>query len=119
MRRVFLGSGVSCFAGLASGIAFRNSGWDVKVMERASRVEPVGAALSLWSNACAAMANLGVLPEVEAASAPIRALFLASRSGTPLLSKPVAQPALMCMRLSHFPAIEVDYSMACCWSVAF
>ena len=76
-RAIIVGGGI---AGLASGIAFANAGWEVTVLERAPRIEPMGAALSLWPNACAAMARLGILGAVTAAAAPIRQMLLATRT---------------------------------------
>ena len=40
-KAIIVGGGI---AGLASAIAFANAGWDVTVLERALRIEPMGAA---------------------------------------------------------------------------
>ena len=42
MPKAIVGGGG--IAGLASGIAFAKAGWDVTVLERARRIEPMGAA---------------------------------------------------------------------------
>lgn len=94
-RVIIVGGGI---AGLATGIAFSNAGWDVHVLERATQIDPMGAALSLWPNASAALSCLGVLTAVVAASAPIRTMHLATRDERPIFSRAVAQPAMMCTR---------------------
>ena len=94
-RVIIIGGGI---AGLASGIAFSNAGWDVAVLERAAQIEPMGAGLSLWPNACAAMGSLVVLNAVSASSAPILAMLLADRNGNVLLERKLPGPALMTTR---------------------
>lgn len=94
-RVVVVGGGI---AGLASGIAFANAGWDVTVLERATRIEPMGAALSLWSNACAAMASIGVLDAVSTSAAPIRTILLAAQDEQTILSRALSGPAIICTR---------------------
>lgn len=92
---IIVGGGI---AGLAAGLAFSNAGWDVEVLERAAQIEPLGAALSLWPNACAALSSLGVFPAVAAASAPIRTTLLANKNSKPIMGATIRQPALMCTR---------------------
>lgn len=94
-KAVVVGAGI---AGLATAIALRNAGWNVEVLERARRIEAMGAALSLWPNACAAMEVLGILPAVMQAAAPIRSMLLATRDGRPILGRRIAGPALLITR---------------------
>jgi 2-polyprenyl-6-methoxyphenol hydroxylase-like FAD-dependent oxidoreductase len=103
-RAIIVGGGI---AGLASGIAFANAGWAVTVLERARRIEPLGAALSLWPNACAAMARLGILGTVTAAAAPIRQMLLATQAGTAILSRPLHHTALLATRTALQNALLV------------
>jgi 2-polyprenyl-6-methoxyphenol hydroxylase-like FAD-dependent oxidoreductase len=103
-RAIIVGGGI---AGLASGIAFANAGWDVTVLERAPRIEQMGAALSLWPNACAAMARLGVLGAVTAAAAPIRQMLLATKDGATILSHPLPHTALLATRTALQNALLV------------
>lgn len=92
---IVVGGGI---AGLASGIAFGKAGWDVEVLERARRIEPVGAALSLWPNACDAMSSLGILNSVSAAAAPIRKMLLATQGGQPIFQRELSDTALLITR---------------------
>ncbi|AUX69732.1 hypothetical protein CHX26_09675 [Porphyrobacter sp. HT-58-2] len=103
-RAIIVGGGI---AGLASGIAFANAGWDVTVLERAPRIEPMGAALSLWPNACAAIARLGILGAVAAAAAPIRQMLLATKDGATILSRPLPDTALLATRTALQNALLV------------
>jgi 2-polyprenyl-6-methoxyphenol hydroxylase-like FAD-dependent oxidoreductase len=75
---VVIGAGI---AGLASAIALKRAGFDVVVHERADRLEPIGAALSLWPNAVAALRILGAAYRIEAEAAPIPALGVADARG--------------------------------------
>ena len=103
-RAIIVGGGI---AGLATGIAFAKAGWDVTVLERARSIEPMGAALSLWPNACAAMASLGILGAVTAAAAPIRRLLLATQGGETIFSRPLPDTALLATRTALQNALLV------------
>ena len=56
-RVVVVGAGIG---GLAAAVGLRRVGWDVTVYEQAASAEPVGAGISLWSNALRALEWLGV-----------------------------------------------------------
>ncbi|MBA4774003.1 MULTISPECIES: FAD-dependent monooxygenase [Sphingomonadales] len=103
-RAIIVGGGI---AGLASGIAFANAGWEVTVLERAPRIAPMGAALSLWPNACAAMARLGILGAVTAAAAPIGQMLLATQGGATILARLLPDTALLATRTSLQNALLV------------
>jgi len=75
---VVIGAGI---AGLAAAIALTRAGFHVRVHERATTLEPIGAALSLWPNAIAALRILGAAARVEAEAAPISALGAADTRG--------------------------------------
>lgn len=92
---IVVGGGI---AGLASGIAFSKAGWDVEVLERARRIEPVGAALSLWPNACDALSSLGIMNSVSVEAAPIRKLLLATQGGRPIFQRELPDTALLITR---------------------
>jgi len=59
--------------GLSAALALRRAGIDVRVLERAARLEDIqiGYGLHVWPNATRALRDLGVLEAVEAAGAPI------------------------------------------------
>lgn len=81
-QALVLGGGI---AGLSSAIGLAQSGWTVSIHEKAETIEPLGAALSLWPNASAALDRLGLLPSVIAAAAPMRSMLLADRHGKPIV----------------------------------
>jgi 2-polyprenyl-6-methoxyphenol hydroxylase-like FAD-dependent oxidoreductase len=64
-RAVVVGGGIG---GLAAGVALSRAGWDVSVLERAHGTTAIGAGISLWPNALAALDHLGVWPDVRAAA---------------------------------------------------
>ena len=68
MRIVVAGAGIG---GLTAGIAMRRVGHEVVVLERVPRIEPVGAGISLHSNAVEALRRIGVDEAVSRAGAPI------------------------------------------------
>jgi 2-polyprenyl-6-methoxyphenol hydroxylase-like FAD-dependent oxidoreductase len=63
---VVVGAGIG---GLAAALALLSSGWQVRVLERAGRLDPVGAGITLWPNAVLALDALGV-PIRDRASQP-------------------------------------------------
>ncbi len=63
MRAVIVGGGIG---GLCAALALRRAGWDVTVLERAPRFEPVGAGITLMANALAGLDALGVGDAVRA-----------------------------------------------------
>lgn len=66
MRAVVVGGGIG---GLAAAVALHRVGWDVTVYERAIRPGEIGAGISLWPNALAALEHLQVWPDVRDAGA--------------------------------------------------
>lgn len=81
-RAIVLGGGI---AGLSAAIGLRKAGYAVAIHEQADAIEPLGAAISLWPNAVAALRWLGALAPIEAEAAPITAMLLATQAGRPLL----------------------------------
>src|SRR5262245_38144601 len=93
---IIIGAGI---AGLAAGTALRRAGYQVTLYEKASSLEPRGAALSLWPNAKQALRRLGMLAAVEAVSAHIDFLSIAMKSGRPVTSPvPLQDPGLVVQR---------------------
>ncbi|WP_327589336.1 FAD-dependent monooxygenase [Nonomuraea sp. NBC_00507] len=56
-RAVVIGGGIG---GLSSGIALRRNGWDVTVLERAPKIDPVGSGLAIAANALKALDTLAL-----------------------------------------------------------
>lgn len=99
-RAIVIGGGI---AGLAAAIALRKAGYAVSVHEQAPELLPMGAALSLWGNAMAALDWLGVAEPVETGAAAIKSVGAFDRKGCPILSIDVARaygPALPTPRLA-------------------
>jgi 2-polyprenyl-6-methoxyphenol hydroxylase-like FAD-dependent oxidoreductase len=72
-------------AGLASAIALSKAGHDVEVAERASELREIGAALSLWPNAIAALDHLGLAEEIKARSIEAPTASIRSLTGKTLV----------------------------------
>lgn len=98
-----LGGGI---AGTAAGVALARAGWDVRVHERAPRLETVGAALSLWPNATAALDRLGLLEAVRRRARPFHTFAVADRLRRPILpARRVEGEAMMVTRADLLAAI--------------
>lgn len=61
-RAAVVGGGV---AGLSAAIGLGRAGWDVVLFERADAFGDVGAGITLWPNALAALHHLGVGPQIR------------------------------------------------------
>ncbi|MFG1704780.1 FAD-dependent monooxygenase [Nonomuraea sp. M3C6] len=61
-KAVVIGGGVG---GLTAGVALRRKGWDVTVLERAPKIDPVGSGLAIASNALKALDTLDLGDEVR------------------------------------------------------
>ena len=64
-RAVVIGAGIG---GLTAGTALLRKGWEVTVLERAPRLEPVGSGLGVAANALKALDTIGVGDKVRAMS---------------------------------------------------
>src|SRR5215475_4436803 len=64
-RAIVVGGGIG---GLATAIALDQAGWSVDVFERQEQFSEIGASLTLWPNALAALDALGVGAEVRKAA---------------------------------------------------
>lgn len=63
LKAVIIGAGM---AGLSAGIALRQSGYEVEIYEKTSKLRPAGAGISLWSNGIKILNRLGLGEEVAA-----------------------------------------------------
>jgi 2-polyprenyl-6-methoxyphenol hydroxylase-like FAD-dependent oxidoreductase len=63
VRVIVLGSGIG---GLSAAIGLRGAGHEVAVLERAPRVDRVGAGITLFANAMRALARLDLRDAVAA-----------------------------------------------------
>ncbi|HEX6229739.1 MAG TPA: FAD-dependent monooxygenase [Solirubrobacterales bacterium] len=66
-RALIVGAGIG---GLAAGRVLREKGFEVRILERAPRLEPLGAGISLWPNAVRALKRIGVGEMASAVSIP-------------------------------------------------
>jgi len=82
-RAIVVGAGVG---GLAVARVLIDAGMDVRVVERARRVEPVGAGVALWPNAVHVLRSLGLGEVVDDAAVPKGEQGLRRADGRPLSS---------------------------------
>ena len=81
-RTLVVGAGIG---GLCGAIALRRRGVEVRVVDQATDLAPLGAGLTLWPNAVHALRRLGLAEAIEERSYPIGAGGIRSRQGTLLL----------------------------------
>src|ERR1700722_9392269 len=81
MRAVIIGGGIG---GLAAAVALRKVGVESVVLEQAAAIREVGAGLSLWSNAVAALRELGVEEKAVACGSVFETFSSRTSSGRPI-----------------------------------
>ncbi len=88
---IVIGAGI---AGLAASIALVRAGYAVRVIERASVLAPIGAALSMWANAVDALDQLGVGEAFRAIATPIDQMGVFTPQGKAIIGphRVVGQP---------------------------
>ncbi len=87
-RAIVIGGGI---AGLAAAIALRKADYEAIILEQAAELLPMGAALSLWSNAMAALDWLDAGDTVATDAAPIQSLGVRDQRGRPILNVDMAR----------------------------
>jgi 2-polyprenyl-6-methoxyphenol hydroxylase-like FAD-dependent oxidoreductase len=85
VRVIVVGGGI---AGLSAAIGLRRTGHEVIVLERAPRIDPVGAGITLFANAMRALDRLGVGEAVAARGAPAKRSAILTREGRELTQVP-------------------------------
>jgi 2-polyprenyl-6-methoxyphenol hydroxylase-like FAD-dependent oxidoreductase len=85
MKVLIVGGGIG---GMATAIALRQAGHEVRVLERASKIAEVGAGLAIWPNGRRALAALGA---ADTPGLPVRRLQLGDWRGRRLSEMPLAE----------------------------
>jgi 2-polyprenyl-6-methoxyphenol hydroxylase-like FAD-dependent oxidoreductase len=85
VRAIVVGGGI---AGLSVAIALRRAGHEVVVLERAPRIDPVGAGITLFANAMGALDRLGVRKAVATRGAASTHSAILTREGRELTRVP-------------------------------
>jgi 2-polyprenyl-6-methoxyphenol hydroxylase-like FAD-dependent oxidoreductase len=85
MRVIVVGGGI---AGLSTAIGLRRSGHEVIALERAPRIDPIGAGLTLFANAMSALDRLGMRDAVAAQGAPAKRSAILTWEGRELARIP-------------------------------
>lgn len=86
-----VGAGI---AGLTAALSFARHGVSSDIIEQAGELAEVGAGLQLSPNAARLLAELGVMPEIEARwTEPVSVDLASGRTLAPLLSLPMAEVA--------------------------
>jgi 2-polyprenyl-6-methoxyphenol hydroxylase-like FAD-dependent oxidoreductase len=89
-KAVIIGGGI---AGLSAGIALRDAGWDIALYEQAPQLTAMGAALSIWPNAVAALDRLGCGEVLRNMAPRLDQFGVSLASGTPVFLQNVGKVA--------------------------
>ncbi|MCY7320543.1 MAG: FAD-dependent urate hydroxylase HpxO [Phormidesmis sp. CAN_BIN36] len=124
LKVVIIGAGMG---GLATGIALRQVGYQVKIYDRVSELRPAGAGISLWSNGVKVLNRMGLGKAIAQIGGQMDRMQYYSHTGElltdvsldPLVQKvgqrpyPVARTDLQTMLLHEFGAENVRLNCKC------
>ncbi|MGV2831938.1 FAD-dependent urate hydroxylase HpxO [Myxosarcina sp. GI1(2024)] len=124
LKAVIIGAGM---AGLATGIALRQAGYEVEIYEKTSKLRPAGAGISLWSNGIKVLNKLGLGRQVAAIGGEMNRMEYLSHRGEvlnpidlmPLVEQvgqrpyPVSRTDLQQMMLTAFGEADLKMGMRC------
>src|SRR5262245_24542275 len=85
VRVILIGGGIG---GLSAAIALRALGHETVVLERAPRIDPVGAGITLFANAMRALGRLGLREAVAARGAAAKRSAILTSAGRELAQVP-------------------------------
>ena len=95
MNAAIIGAGI---AGLALAKSLSDLGWDVQVYEQAEKLTPVGAGISLTTNALRALIAIGLYEQVVRAGEPIVRLSILDQRGHTLTDTDYARRTVQTLR---------------------
>ncbi len=124
LKAIVIGAGM---AGLATGIALRQAGYEVEIYEKTRKLRPAGAGISLWSNGIKVLNKLGLGKEVAAIGGQMNRMEYRNKQGEvlnnvnliPLMEQvgqrpyPVSRTDLQQMMLNAFGEADVRMGMRC------
>ncbi|MDJ0588516.1 MAG: FAD-dependent urate hydroxylase HpxO [Pleurocapsa sp. MO_226.B13] len=124
LKAIVIGAGM---AGLTTGIAMRQAGYEVEIYEKTSKLRPAGAGISLWSNGIKVLNKLGLGKEVAAIGGQMNRMEYLNHRGEilndinliPLMEQvgqrpyPVSRTDLQQMMLEAFGESDVRMGMRC------
>ena len=85
MRIIIAGAGVG---GLTAALSLHRLGHEVVILEAAAKIRPLGVGINLLPHSAAVLAELGVLPALEAQAVATRELVYFNRHGQRIWSEP-------------------------------
>ena len=110
---IIVGGGI---AGLSATIALRQAGYEITLFEQVPKLEPIGAALSIWGNAMAGLDWLGCGDALRARAHQVRRLRL-TRAHDRVLWGPVdisASDSWLAMRSDLQAVLLAALGQGCC-----